>query len=94
MRHVKLHRPIATAAVAGLLGVAIASAAQAQDRVRWQVPIAFASTLTALGDTLPWVAGRWIVSSFFSWYCSESACPASTCRILPTYRSVRAQISS
>jgi TRAP-type mannitol/chloroaromatic compound transport system substrate-binding protein len=56
MRHVKLHRPIATAAVAGLLGVAIASAAQAQDRVRWQVPIAFASTLTALGDTLPWVA--------------------------------------
>lgn len=26
------------------------------DRVRWQVPMAFASTLTALGDTMPWVA--------------------------------------
>jgi TRAP-type mannitol/chloroaromatic compound transport system substrate-binding protein len=48
--------PVVVTVAAGLLGVAIASAAQAQDRVRWQVPIAFASTLTALGDTLPWVA--------------------------------------
>lgn len=26
------------------------------DRVRWQIPMAFASSLTALGDTMPWVA--------------------------------------
>lgn len=28
------------------------------ERVRWSVPIAFPSTLLALGDTLPWVAKR------------------------------------
>jgi TRAP-type mannitol/chloroaromatic compound transport system substrate-binding protein len=28
------------------------------DEIRWAVPISFASTLTALGDTLPWVAER------------------------------------
>jgi TRAP-type mannitol/chloroaromatic compound transport system substrate-binding protein len=28
------------------------------DRVRWQVPMAFASTLTALGDTMPWIADQ------------------------------------
>jgi len=32
------------------------SPAAAQETVRWQVPMAFASTLTALGDTMPWVA--------------------------------------
>lgn len=32
--------------------------AQAQERVRWQVPMSFASTLTALGDTMPWVADQ------------------------------------
>ena len=37
---------------------------------------------------------RWIVSSFDRWYCRLSACPLRTCRILPTYRSVCAQISS
>jgi TRAP-type mannitol/chloroaromatic compound transport system substrate-binding protein len=47
---------VAATVIAGLLGVALAGTAYAQDRVRWQVPIAFASTLTALGDTLPWVA--------------------------------------
>jgi TRAP-type mannitol/chloroaromatic compound transport system substrate-binding protein len=35
-----------------------AGAAQAQERVRWQVPMSFASTLTALGDTMPWVADQ------------------------------------
>jgi TRAP-type mannitol/chloroaromatic compound transport system substrate-binding protein len=45
---------ITTALVAGLL----AGAAQAQEKVRWQVPMAFASTLTALGDTMPWVADQ------------------------------------
>jgi len=45
------------------LGAAIAAAtvlaaggAAAQDRIRWGVPIAFGTNLTALGDTLPWVA--------------------------------------
>jgi TRAP-type mannitol/chloroaromatic compound transport system substrate-binding protein len=33
-----------------------ATPAQAQERVRWGVPIAFGSNLTALGDTLPYVA--------------------------------------
>lgn len=56
MRHGNLRQPIASAAIAALLGAAVTGAAHAQDRVRWQVPIAFASTLTALGDTLPWVA--------------------------------------
>jgi TRAP-type mannitol/chloroaromatic compound transport system substrate-binding protein len=47
-----------------LLGTALAAAvfvagpADAQQRVRWQVPMAFASTLTALGDTMPWVADQ------------------------------------
>jgi TRAP-type mannitol/chloroaromatic compound transport system substrate-binding protein len=37
--------------------VAIATPAAADfDRVRWQVPMAFASSLTALGDTMPKVA--------------------------------------
>ena len=35
-----------------------ASAVSAQERVRWQVPMSFASTLTALGDTMPWVADQ------------------------------------
>lgn len=43
-------------------GVFAASAfpqvAAAQERVRWQVPMSFASTLTALGDTMPWVADQ------------------------------------
>lgn len=44
------------------LGVAVAamgawsSPGSAQDRIRWGVPIAFGTNLTALGDTLPWVA--------------------------------------
>ncbi|MCC5988622.1 MAG: TRAP transporter substrate-binding protein [Pararhodobacter sp.] len=38
--------------------MASATSADALDRVRWQVPMAFASTLTALGDTMPWVADQ------------------------------------
>jgi TRAP-type mannitol/chloroaromatic compound transport system substrate-binding protein len=45
---------ITTALTASL----VAGAASAQDRVRWQVPMSFASTLTALGDTMPWVADQ------------------------------------
>lgn len=37
---------------------AAAFPATAQERVRWQVPMSFASTLTALGDTMPWVADQ------------------------------------
>lgn len=45
------------AAVAVTAGVsALPQEAEAQRNVRWAVPISFASTLTALGDTLPWVA--------------------------------------
>ncbi len=36
----------------------VAGAVQAQERVRWQIPMSFASTLTALGDTMPWVADQ------------------------------------
>lgn len=47
----------ASLAVAGALAVTtLAAPAEAQERVRWQVPMAFASTLTALGDTMPWVS--------------------------------------
>ena len=47
-----------TAAAAALALMAMPNEAAAQDRVRWQVPISFASTLTALGDTAPWVADQ------------------------------------
>ena len=30
--------------------------AQAQETVRWGVPMAFGSNLVALGDTMPWVS--------------------------------------
>ena len=44
-------------AVAGCFGaVSMSADAEAQDRVRWRVPIAFPSTLPALGDNMPWVA--------------------------------------
>ena len=33
-----------------------AGAAQAQERVRWQVPQGVSSSLTVMGETLPWVA--------------------------------------
>jgi TRAP-type mannitol/chloroaromatic compound transport system substrate-binding protein len=48
----------ATAAAVTLAATIQPDGARAQDRVRWQVPMSFASTLTALGDTMPWVADR------------------------------------
>ncbi|WP_333829278.1 TRAP transporter substrate-binding protein [Pararhodobacter sp.] len=52
-------RLLGTAAAIGTLSIiATTSVAQAQERVRWQVPMSFASTLTALGDTMPWVADQ------------------------------------
>ncbi|MGY6410470.1 MAG: TRAP transporter substrate-binding protein [Alkalilacustris sp.] len=53
---VKLYGTVA--AVGALALMTTAQQAQAFDTIRWQVPIAFASTLTALGDTMPWVADR------------------------------------
>ena len=45
---------LAAAFVAG----AMTSPANAQEKVRWKVPIAFSSTLPALGDNAPWVADQ------------------------------------
>jgi TRAP-type mannitol/chloroaromatic compound transport system substrate-binding protein len=52
-------RILGASAMAGaLVALSLPSAAGAQERVRWQVPMSFASTLTALGDTMPWVADQ------------------------------------
>ena len=57
VKFVLSRRSAACAAVAAtiLSGIAFSSA-QALDTVRWRVPIAFPSTLPALGDNAPWVA--------------------------------------
>ncbi len=47
----------AIAAAAFVAGV-MTSPANAQEKVRWKVPIAFPSTLPALGDNAPWVADQ------------------------------------
>jgi TRAP-type mannitol/chloroaromatic compound transport system substrate-binding protein len=49
-----IHLVAATALIVG--AAATSGQAQELDRIRWQVPIAVPSTLTALGDTIPWVA--------------------------------------
>ncbi len=54
-------RSLVSAALAlglGLAAVTATSAAEAQDRVRWRVPIAFPSSLPALGDNMAWVADQ------------------------------------
>jgi TRAP-type mannitol/chloroaromatic compound transport system substrate-binding protein len=44
---------------AALLAASLPGDAAAEiDRVRWPVPMAFASNLTALGDAMPWVADQ------------------------------------
>jgi len=48
----------AAAAMLAAFVTAPLSMAQAQERLRWQVPMAFPSSMAALGDTLPWVARR------------------------------------
>lgn len=50
-----MKKTLGTALLASTL-VAAAPASAELDRVRWQVPMAFASSLTALGDTMPKVA--------------------------------------
>lgn len=53
----KLKKLAGVGAVATLaLTLAPADAGADIDRVRWPVPMSFASNLTALGDTMPWVA--------------------------------------
>jgi TRAP-type mannitol/chloroaromatic compound transport system substrate-binding protein len=47
---------VGVAAAAALLTALSREAAADLDRVRWPVPMAFASNLTALGDAMPWVA--------------------------------------
>ncbi len=47
-----------TAAVGVAAFIAMPGQADAQENIRWQVPMSFASTLTALGDTMPWVADQ------------------------------------
>jgi TRAP-type mannitol/chloroaromatic compound transport system substrate-binding protein len=49
---------LGTAAVATALAVGATKPADALDNIRWQIPMSFASTLTALGDTMPWVADQ------------------------------------
>jgi hypothetical protein len=44
-----------TLALAAAL-TSVATAATAQETVRWGIPMAFGSNLTALGDTMPWVS--------------------------------------
>jgi TRAP-type mannitol/chloroaromatic compound transport system substrate-binding protein len=50
-----MKKTLGTALLASTLAVAAPASADF-DRVRWQVPMAFASSLTALGDTMPVVA--------------------------------------
>ncbi len=50
-------RMAAVAAIAGGMACGmVIDSAEAQDRVRWRVPIAFPSSLPALGDNMPFVA--------------------------------------
>jgi TRAP-type mannitol/chloroaromatic compound transport system substrate-binding protein len=51
-RNEKRFKALALAASLAL----IAAPASAQENVRWGVPMAFGSNLTALGDTMPWVS--------------------------------------
>jgi TRAP-type mannitol/chloroaromatic compound transport system substrate-binding protein len=44
-----------TLALAAAL-TSVATAATAQETVRWGIPMSFGSNLTALGDTMPWVS--------------------------------------
>jgi TRAP-type mannitol/chloroaromatic compound transport system substrate-binding protein len=50
-----MKRALSVVTLAATLAFA-ASPATAQERVRWGIPMSFGSNLTALGDTMPWVA--------------------------------------
>lgn len=53
-------RALRVGVLAALLGgvslVALSDPAEAEERIRWRVPVAFPTTLPALGDNMPWVA--------------------------------------
>lgn len=50
----KMRKFLGTTAATGALALMIApGTAHAMDNIRWQIPMSFASTLTALGDTMP-----------------------------------------
>jgi len=51
-----VRRTLAACGAGAALTIAASLPAAAQERLRWGVPIAFGSNLTALGDTLPYVA--------------------------------------
>ena len=52
-------RRLGTAAAVGALALAtLPSTADAQDRIRWQVPMGFPSTLAGLADAMPWMADQ------------------------------------
>jgi TRAP-type mannitol/chloroaromatic compound transport system substrate-binding protein len=52
----QLRRAVLALAAGAAMALSTTQAATAQERLRWGVPIAFGSNLTALGDTLPYVA--------------------------------------
>lgn len=55
----KMRKFLGTTAASGVLALMVApGTATAMDNIRWQIPMSFASTLTALGDTMPWVADQ------------------------------------
>jgi len=58
MRNTFAGRVSAAAVIAAVGIAAMPGQVDAQERLRWQVPMSFASTLTALGDTMPWVADQ------------------------------------
>ncbi|MEO1092989.1 MAG: TRAP transporter substrate-binding protein [Pseudomonadota bacterium] len=55
-QRLRAHRHLAAALAGAAVLVLGTWPAEAQDRVRWRVPIAFPSSLPALGDNMPWVA--------------------------------------
>lgn len=52
-----------TVSLCAALAMIAGPASAQEEKVRWQVPMTFSSTLTALGDTMPWVAERLKVMS-------------------------------
>lgn len=55
----KTTKLLGTAAAVGALALlALPHAADAQERIRWQVPMGFPSTLAGLADAMPWVADQ------------------------------------
>lgn len=47
---------VAAATIGATVGAIAPAAAEDIQKLKWAVPISFSSSLTALGDTLPWVA--------------------------------------